>query len=148
MTSAPSNGAGCGWRGIFMLFSDQILAIRVLVELVLTQCSCMVMAAAKEIGRWLWRKGARLGRRPLQRHAVWRKEGWARHSLLRGLFRLIGLVQLPLFQNLLDAFHVLLRKIQGEMQIRDSAQLQPLHQFMLDVSRRMLQCLDRVGLLP
>ena len=34
-----------------MLLCDQILAIRVLVELVLTQCSCMAMAAAKEIGR-------------------------------------------------------------------------------------------------
>src|SRR6266436_3197669 len=78
-------------------------------------------------------------RRPLQRHAVWRNEGWARRSLLRGWFRLIGLVQLHLFQKLLDAFHVLLRKIEREMQIRDAAQLQPLDKFVFDVSRGMFQ---------
>jgi len=44
-----------------------------------------------------------------------RKEGWARRSLLRVGSGLSALSSFHLFQKLLDAFHVLLRKIEREM---------------------------------
>src|SRR3984885_1627250 len=58
-----------------------------------------------------------------------------------------GLVFLHLFQKLLDALDVLLRRVQREMHLRQAAQLQPLDQFAANVSHRVFERPDRIALL-
>src|SRR5208282_3509062 len=81
MTSAPSKGAGLGWRGM----AESELAYRF---------RCVVPRLASRIYK-LVSGGGRL--------------------------RALGFIQQPL-----DAFHMLLRKIQREVQLRNAPHLQPL----------------------
>src|SRR5208337_788313 len=106
MTSAPSKGAGLGWRGM----AESELAYRF---------RCVV---SRLFGLILVRSSVALLPFYFGSQAP-APAGLTHHKLVSGGGRLraLGFIQQPL-----DAFHMLLRKIQREVQLRNAPHLQPL----------------------